>query len=346
MPEISAKRLLRIDLSKKKAQEEEVPSEWLRDYIGGAGIGTKILWEEARDRKIDPLSPENKVILSTGPLTGTLWPFACTITINAKSPLSGFYGESVVEGFFAAELRQAGYDFVVIEGRSQHPVLLFIGEEIKFVDAAPLWGLDNFSARRQIQKIAKDTEIKIASIGPAGENLVKIAGIWVDFNRISICGGLGAVFGSKKLKAIAVRGRKRVPLFSASRFNELALKKNRELDGNPLVRSFRKHGTPLFLSQLNRAHLLHAKNFQMDHFVYLDEIAGPALEKKFRFKDMACSSCPVGCDKYYLVQEGQFDRTWTSALEYEHLSALGARCFIRSLPALLSIDSLCKAQGI
>ena len=198
-------KTLRVDLSNGRIESSTLDDDIRLGFIGGRGINSRLLYEET-NTDTDPLGPDNRLIIGTSPLTGTVVPTAGRFTISAKSPLTGILGDANAGGFFAPELKYAGYDSIVISGASERPVYLWIDDEkIELKDATGLWGKTTSETDHLIKKQNNDESIRVLSIGPAGENLVKIAGIVTGFNIAARC-GLGAVMGSKRLKAIAVRG--------------------------------------------------------------------------------------------------------------------------------------------
>ena len=198
-------KVLRIDLTTRSATEEALPAEVARDFIGGAGFGIKYLYDEV-EPGTDALGPDNKLIFASGPFTGTTIPCASRMSVTAKSPLTGAVGMSLTGGFFPAELRFAGYDAMIIEGKADKPTYLWIKDgDVQFRDAAGLWGTQTADCQVMIKDHLRDQAVRIACIGPAGENLSKMACI-VNERRAAGRRGLGAVMGSKNLKAIAVRG--------------------------------------------------------------------------------------------------------------------------------------------
>ncbi|MCS7228212.1 MAG: aldehyde ferredoxin oxidoreductase, partial [Endomicrobia bacterium] len=221
-------KYIRVNLSKNEIKVLSVPSEWQENFLGGSGIGTKILYDEVSSN-IDPLSEKNKIIIATGPLSGTLWPSSGRTAIVSKSPLTNIYGDANSGGFFAPELKYAGYDFIVIEGKSKYPVYLYIEQdEIRLLDAQHLWGKTTFETEEIIRQTHNDNEIKVLCIGPAGENLVRYACVMITYGRTASRSGIGAVMGSKMLKAVAVRGYGKIKVAQPDKFYT-AVKKAQKL---------------------------------------------------------------------------------------------------------------------
>ncbi|MBW2657138.1 MAG: aldehyde:ferredoxin oxidoreductase, partial [Deltaproteobacteria bacterium] len=199
--------ILRADLTSGQIRREKTDPQFMLDVIGGRGLNSTRLYQELK-RDIDPLSPENMLLIGVGPLTGTLLPASAFMTLSGKSPMTGILGDSAAGGHFGAEIKQAGYDQIVMTGRSPNPCYLLIADDhVEIRDASHLWGLDIWQTTAAIRQDLNDNAIQIAAIGPAGENLVKYA--TVACNNSRMCGrtGMGCLFGSKHLKAVAVRGR-------------------------------------------------------------------------------------------------------------------------------------------
>ena len=216
-------RVIRVDLSKGKVTKEELKEDTIHNYIGGIGIGVRVVYDEVPPG-VDGLDPENRLVLAVGPLTGTAVPGSCRYHLVGKSPQTTFT-ISVADsgGFLAPEFKFAGYDAMIIQGAAEKPVYIWIKDEaVEIRDAAELWGKDTFETDDAIRKMLGDERIRVAAIGPAGENLVRLACIVNDKGHVAGRGGFGAIMGSKKLKAIAVRGSGRVPVKNRKRLIELA----------------------------------------------------------------------------------------------------------------------------
>jgi aldehyde:ferredoxin oxidoreductase len=236
-------RLLRVDLSSQRIREEEIPSGWVEDFIGGSALAARMLWEGLHP-KVDPLGPENPLLFLTGPLTGTAGPAVGRFTVCARSPATGLWGESNCGGFWGPELRFAGYDALWIEGRAPEPVYLWIHDgRVEIRPAAHLWGRDPYAVQAAIRQEVGDPLARVAAIGVAGENQVPFALILCDHGRVAGRTGMGAVMGSKNLKAIAVRGNQPLPLARQEEFGALRSQANRALREDNLTRVFRETGT-------------------------------------------------------------------------------------------------------
>jgi len=339
-------KTLRVDLSRKKISSEDLNTQWARMFIGGKGLGAKYLFEELKPNT-DPLSPENVMIIMTGPLTGTTAPCASRYAMFTKSPLTGAFLDSYIGGYLGAELKFAGFDAVIIKGKAEKPVYLWITDgKAEFRDAKDLWGLDIHETEKRIKEDLEDKEVKVAAIGPAGENLVKMACITVDLYRHAGRGGAGAVMGSKKLKAVAVRGHQGVSVPKIEDFIALCqeiTKKDVLTADNEWAKI---DGTPGFLRMVQEAGILPTRNFQMGVFEHVNKIDEVALKEKILVRRRACYGCPLGCGNLTQVKHGPFAGTVVEGPEYETLAMAGANCYISDLEAIAKYNLLCDQLGL
>ncbi len=338
-------KILRVDLSSGKTSSEDLNLKWARLFIGGKGLGAKYLYEELKPRK-DPLSPDNVFILMTGPLVGTTAPCAPKFAIYTKSPLTGTFLDSYMGGYLGAELKFAGFDGIIIKGKAEKPVYVWISDgEAEIRDAKHLWGLDIHETEKRIKDEVGDKEVKVAAIGPAGENLAKIACITVDTYRQAGRGGGGAVMGSKNLKAIAVRGHQGVSVPNIEEFMELT----KEITKNDVVTEdnlwAKTDGTPGFLQMVQEGGVLPTRNFQMGVFEHANEIDGDAV-KKILVRKRACYGCPLGCGNLTQVKEGPFAGTVIEGPDYETLALAGSNCYISDVAAIARYNLLCDKLGL
>ncbi len=341
-----AGKYLRIDLTTGRVQPVELDAAMCREWLGGNGWGINILFSEV-PVEADPLSPENKLILATGPINGTLMPNSGRLECIAKSPLTGIYGDSNVGGFFAPEMKFAGWDMFVIEGRAAHPVYIYIEDDrVEILDASDLWGRDTIETERAIQKAHGDEAVKVACIGPAGENLVRYAGIQVTPQRSLGRSGMGAVMGSKNLKAVAVRGHGVVPIAQPERFYDIAVKCHEGIRGNPIYPAVSRFGTPGIVALMDQIGRFPTKNFQLGHFDRVEAISAETLRRNHFVKDIACYACPIACDKIYAVREGEFAGLVMRSVEYETIGAVGASIDNDNLPSILKANELADRLGL
>lgn len=339
-------KILDIDLSSKKSEVIPLDSVKARKFIGGKGLGGVLLFERMGAR-VDPLSPENKLLFVTGPLTGTYCPSTRTVVIG-KSPLSGTYCDSYVGGHFGPELKYAGYDVLSLDGKCNEPSYIFIhNDRVEVRPAGHLWGLDTAQADEAIKKeVGHDAHI--AAIGPAGERLVKFSLISVDVHRQAARGGLGAVLGSKNLKAIAVRGTGSILIDQPDRFMKIAKKIKSEIlnPENAGMASLRRIGTGRSILFSSSQDLYPTHNFQTGHFPEVENISGETMRKVFWVKDKACFGCPINCSKLGFVRSGKYRGTVVEGIEYETSTLLGANLEISDLGLIAAANELCDRLGL
>jgi len=302
--------VLRVDLTNKKVIKQHYEREWQRLFLGGSGVNDWILYNEVKP-KVAPLDPENRLIFGVGPLAGTIFPVGSKIKITTRSPLTGILGDAASGGRWGVELKHAGYDHIVVQGRSEKPVYIWIDDDsVEIRDASHLWGKDVFETDDIIKEDLGDEEISVAAIGQAGENLVKFASIIVNRYRAAGRTGVGCVMGSKNLKAIAVRGTKSIKIADPEKFEKYCQIARERLDprGNPLLETLSKYGTIGLLPVYNEIGCVSVKNFQD---VTWDKIDSFDLEevflKRFIRRSLACSpNCLVHCSHWWQIREGRF----------------------------------------
>jgi len=339
------KRILHVDLSTGKTEIEPLKDELAKKYIGGIGLGMRLLLDLSKPG-IDAFSPENPLILATGPLAGTMGPTAGNgYAFISKSPLSGGVGESKSHGFFGAELKRAGYDAVIFKGKAEKPVYVWIDDDsVQLMDAKHLWGKSPEETEKTVREELKDYYIRVAAIGPAGEKLVRIACIINDGTRAAGRCGLGAVMGSKNLKAIAVRGTKDVKVADLEGFKDFVKMLHERMKG-PATRKYRTLGTPENVLVLNSLAVLPVNNFTRATFDQAEKISGEYLNERFVAKVIGCASCAMRCEHITVVPEGPYKGT-TTRMEYESLWALGPNCGVGRLDAIIKAMALCNSYGV
>ncbi|MEM0000503.1 MAG: aldehyde ferredoxin oxidoreductase family protein [Desulfurococcaceae archaeon] len=352
-------KVLRVNLSYGRVAVEDLPPEdVLRKWIGGRGFGVYYMLKEVNP-KVDPLSPENKVIVATGPLTGVTgipssgrW---CSVT---KSPLTNTVHDSHSGGKFGPELKFAGFDVVIVEGASEKPVYLWIYDgKAEIRDARHLWGKDvhatTDTVKDELAKVVgrdEAKEVKVACIGPAGENLVKIANIMNDKNRAAGRGGHGAVWGSKKLKAIAVRGHMKPPVASEEKLEEVAVKSMELIKKSPVTsQALPKYGTAVLVNVINAHGIFPTRNFKTGVFAEASKISGEAISSEIMDWKMTeeekCWGCEIGCARYTRITKPPFTGEGGGP-EYETVWALGASTGTGDLAAVSKANFLCNELGI
>lgn len=340
-----AGKVLRVDLSARKILAERLGEDLIRDFVGGRGINVKLLYD-AVDSKIRPLDPENCVVIGVGPLGGTLAPSSGRVQCTTKSPLTGILGDGNVGGFFGPALKFAGYDHVVISGESEKPVYLWINnDEVELRDASHLWGLDTWETTLTIQNELGDRDIQVLTIGQAGENLVKYSALICNLNRAAGRGGGGAVFGSKRLKAIALRGTKGISVANPKDFLQTVGGLFKRIYNEPGPKQRSIEGTPALIRVCNSTGWVSYKNMQ---FSTNDEIANKLCAEsflKYSAKSKGCFNCPVHCSHYYVVKDGPFKGTQAEGLEFVGVLCLGLKTGVDYYPAILEANKLANKYG-
>lgn len=337
-------QILRVNLSQGTASADAVDELFCRKYLGGAGFVSYFLLKELRPG-IDPLDPENKLIFALGPVTGVPLPGSGRHCVGAKSPLTGGYAKSESGGFWGAELKHAGYDAIIVEGKAEKPVYLWIHNgEASIRDASHLWGKNTKETQETIRAELGDGLIRVAGIGPAGENLVRFACIMNGLKDAAGRGGMGAVMGSKNLKAIAVRGHKGPEVAEPERIKEL---RQWVLDNSKLWASLHDLGTGAAMVEAGVATgNLPVHNFLDGEFSTAVDISAQAIRDTIRVKMEACYACPVRCKKVVKFDEPYSVDPAYGGPEYETLAALGANCGVGDLKAIAKGNELCGAYSL
>ncbi len=336
-------KLLRINLSNSTIKEEEIPQDLMKLYLGARGLGSKYFVDEV-DPEIDPLSPENKLIFAPGPLSGTTAPTGGRYDVITKGPLTGTIAASNSGGFFGAELKFAGYDMLIIEGKAEKPVYISIKDnEVKIESADDLWGKDVYETTDLLVEKFGDKRAKVACIGPAGEKLVKFAAIMNDKDRAAGRTGVGAVMGSKNLKAIIVRGTKRVEVADPEEFKAVVKQKIDILKENGVTgQGLPTYGTKVLDNIINQNGLYPTRNFQTGVFEGTEPISGEALVDKYLVRNKACFACPIGCGRVTKLPSGLEGE----GPEYETGWAFGADCGVDDLNAIVEANFICNKLGL
>ncbi len=355
-------KMLRVDLTKGTVKVEATNMEWAQAYIGSRGLGTKYLVEEV-DAKVDPLSPENKIIWATGPLTGTMASTGGRYTVITKSPLTGAVACSNSGGYWGAEFKMAGYDLLIFEGKSAKPVYLYINDDVvELRDAAHLWGKSVWQTEEMLKKSLQDPLTRISSIGKAGENGVLYASVVNDLHRAAGRSGVGTVMGSKNLKAIVVRGTKGVGnIRDPKAFMKAVNEKKKILAENGVTgQGLPTYGTQVLMNVINEVGALPTRNHRDSQFEGAKDISAEAMAtprktdgKKHLVTNQACFGCTIACGRISKMDESHFTvankpQYWgaSGGLEYEAAWALGAANGVNDLEALQYANLLCNEEGI
>lgn len=339
--------ILRIDLTKGNVKKQPLDRDMVKKFVGGRGINSKILYDETKPG-MDPLGPGNPLIFGTGPLNGTLSPSSGRWTVTSKSPLTGILGDANAGGNFGPELKFAGYDQVVVKGRAEKPVYIFIDDdEVQIKKADNLWGKDTWQTDRMIKEDIGDREIQIAYAGPAGENLAKIACVMSNLSRAAGKTGQGAVMGSKNLKAIAIRGTKGITVAHPKEFLEAIEKARKFIISDELnYNSLRKYGTTVLVNLLNSTSSFGYKNMQDGCMADADKISGETLFDKYVVRHKACFGCIIGCGRVCVVTDDEYKGTYGEKMEYATLQSFGGSCANSNLGSIIYENKLCNQYGL
>ena len=351
-------KVLRVDLSSGSIVKEDLNEEWAHDYIGGRGLGAKYLYEEL-DPNVDPFSPENEIIFATGPMTGTNASCGARYMVITKSPLTGTITTSNSGGHWGPELKFAGYDMVILTGKAKTPSYLWIyDDDVQVVPAEHLWGKTVWETDDTIKSESGVPDAIIAAIGPAGENLVRFSSIINDRHRAAGRNGVGAVMGSKNLKAIAVRGTGAVAVASPDALMRSTWAAKKKLKESPITgEGLRVYGTPILVNPINEHGGLPVNNHQFSQFDQAEDISGERMTETRLKAPKACFACTIACGRVtYLPGDaaGKFmvtthPRNWNisgEGPEYESAWAMGADCGVADLDALIKANWLCNDLGM
>ncbi len=340
-----AGRVLHVDLSSGKTHIEPLNEDYAKKYIGGIGLGIR-MWLDHSKAGVDPFSPENPLILVTGPIAGTMWPTGGNgHAFVSKSPQSFGVGEAKAHGSFGTELKRAGYDAIIFKGKAEKPVYAWIDDDaVQLLDASQLMGKSPAETEDAIREELGDYYIRVASIGVAGEKLSRLACIMNDKTRACGRTGLGAVMGSKNLKAIAVRGTRDITVAKPDEFMEYVKEFHERMKG-PAAQKYRTLGTPENVLVHNSLSCMPTRNYNNSRFEGAEKVSGEVLNDKFVAKIIGCSSCAMRCEHMCVVAEGPYKNTMTR-MEYETLWALGPYCGVDRLDAIIKGMALANYYGV
>jgi len=334
-------KALRVNLNTGDIKEEEIEKKLLTAWLGGRGLGTHMVYCEV-PADGNPLGVENKLVFATGPLTGTSFPGSGRFSVSAKSPLTGTIFDSNAGGTWGVRLKSCGFDLLIIEGASATPVFLSIRDGVASLEeAGELWGKDVLETNQALtSKLGK--AVSVACIGPAGENQVKFAAIMNDGHRALGRGGLGAVMGAKKLKAIAVSGNKKVAVADSDKMDLVVYEANKWVKANPITsKGLPEFGTPVLVHLFNELGVFPTCNFQGSQFAGAGKISGEAIAETIYSGRKGCYRCPVQCSR--MIKIGNFTM---AGPEYESLWALGPECGIDDLEVIAKANHLCNLLGL
>jgi aldehyde:ferredoxin oxidoreductase len=338
-------KILRVSLSEGTVASEPIRDDWARQFLGGAGLATRYLYEEV-PRGTDPLGPANELIFMTGPLTGTPSASASRYSVVARSPLTGIWGHANSGGTFGPALKRSGFDGVIFEGISPNPVYLRIVDgEAELCDATPLWGKTVSDTEDWLQETSP-AHLTIASIGPAGENQVRYAAIMNDKHRAAGRCGLGAVMGAKRLKAIACAGRAPIRLADPKLFQQTARTQIDFLNESFLKVGFEAFGTNMVSDMVNIRGGYPSRNWQSGVFDQIEQVNAQALTDQVFVDGVRCFACPIACGRGTEIREGKWAGHRGEGPEYETVNVFGALCGVADMPAITMANYRCNDYGL
>lgn len=336
---------LYVDMTKEQCKAVPIDRQFAITYLGGQGFASRILYDKVGPQT-DPLSPENVLIWATGPFTGTLWPQASRYVVAAKSPLTGIFGEAHAAGHWGPELKFAGFDTIIITGRAKRPLYLFVDNgTAKLLDAKDLWGHNTNETEEMIKESHYDPSLRVSSIGQAGENLVRFAAIINDYDRAAARSGIGAVAGSKHLKAVAVRGSQDISVAKPDRYLEVIEELHKKMLDSPFTASRAQYGTTNLVELMQEIGRLPSYNMRSGVFAEYQKISGEAIKNHYLVKPRADYACLQRCGRYTLVRTGPYAYCGGGP-EYESQSALGSRCGNDNLESILYGHHLSNLYGL
>ena len=336
-------KLLHIDLTDRKTWVEGKSEDFYKKYIGGVSMATRLCWENIKPG-CDPLSPDNPICFANGIFAGTPVPVGAKYGLASKSPMTGFIGDSLSGSWFSIALKRAGWDGVIIHGASENWINIFIDDDrIEFRDASKLLGLDTYQTEEAIREQLADDQVRSATIGPTGENGVRFANVTNDGRQAGRTGH-GAVWASKKLKAVSVRGTHGIKVADPDTLMKLSFDITKEAQGPHTVK-YRVLGTTTNVLNMNKLGLLPTRNYQETTFEHADLISGEYLHEHQHVKTIACAQCPIACEQMSVVKSGPYSGTMTG-IEYECLFAVSSNCGISDIQAAIKMIEVADRGGM
>lgn len=336
--------ILRVNLTEETIDKQPLPTEWAETFIGGRGFVAKALFDEL-PANADPLGPENLFIAASGPLSGQFMPASGKTHFGCKSPATGGYGDSNLGGHFGPALKYAGYDMMILTGRADSPTILIIEDEkITLRPAGDLWGMGSLSAEIHLKKEMGE-DFQILTIGPGGENGVAFACISHDFGRQAGRVGIGAVLGSKNIKAVAVKGTGSIPVNDPEALLEEGKRAYRDVRAKPGFTGWTPEGTAGITDWVNRVGALPTRNFQTSYWDQEANINGAAILHELKITDKGCYCCPTPCGKYGKANTG-LGEVYVEGPEFETIALLGSNCMIGDISEIAYANYVCDELGL
>ncbi len=343
-------KMVMVDIGKKTVESRRIPEEWFRDYIGGEGVAVRLFYE-LMDPKWDAFDEKQPLIFATGPLTGTAAPTSGRWCVVYRSPLSKTLGASNCGGYFAPALKKAGWDLLVVTGKAEKPVFLFIhNDSVQILDASHIWGKGIIETEQMIRDQLGMQDVQIASIGQAGEKQVLFSSIMTDKHRAAGRGGGGALMGSKNLKAIAVKGTLGLSIADSELLKQASSDARKELFSEAFVRDeLHPYGTPSFYDSIDGLGILPTKNWQRETFPEAkDKLCYKTYHEKLEVKAYACFGCPIACGRLTKIREGEgpYSGMHGGGPEYEAVAAFGSKTLVDDLTAIAAANHLANDFGL
>ena len=334
--------ILTIDLTTGITDSYTVPPAWEAEYLGGASLAARMLYDQLT-ASLEPLSPQNPLLFLTGPLTGTSGPSVSRFVVCARSPATRLWGESNCGGFWGPELRKAGFDGIWITGRAANPVYLWIHDgQVEIRTASHVWGLDPYQCQAELAKDLDHGKVRVASIGVAGESLIPYSIILTDHGRAAGRTGMGAVMGSKNLKAIAVRGHGKIPLADENGYNGLRSEANRNLRVDPVARVAHELGTAGVTDYADYLGSMPKRYYQSGVMEGVDRVSGSTMAETILTGKSACHTCVIACGRVVQLEDGVRQK----GPEYETIAGFGPNLLINDLSAIVRMGNLCDQYGL
>jgi aldehyde:ferredoxin oxidoreductase len=335
--------ILKIDLTTGRTEEYRIPEKWEKDFLGGASLAARILYS-ALTRELDPLSPEAPLLFMTGPMTGTSGPTTGRFVVCGKGPATGLWAESNIGGFWGTELRAAGYDGLWITGKAEEPVYLWLnGSKLEVRSAAHLWGQNCYTTQESVKGEIGERSARVCVIGPAGEKQVLFASIMCDHGRMAGRTGMGAVMGAKNLKAIAVYGTNKIPVFDLSKYAALRSEANRVLKQDNEAKVLREVGTGGAANYAEYLGAMPAKYYTRGSFENVDNVSGARMTETILTGRSACQGCVIACGRVVKLPKDAVKR---KGPEHETMVGFGANLWNDNLESIVDLGELCDRYGM
>ncbi len=341
-------RFLKVDLTDRTYDIVTLPDTVLLKYLGGKGLASYLLYS-MNPEGVDPLSPDNCLIFTTGPITNSMIWGSSRYGVFTKSPQTGFYSESYAGGKVPEAIDSAGFDAIVVTGKSKRPAVIAIEPEgVEFHDADDIWGMNTYETEDTVNRKFGNGSTKSGAvvIGPAGENLVRFALIENDYWRSAGRTGVGTVMGSKNLKAIVFKGDKRRPLFDEERVRLFSKELSAESKNNPVVQAYKKMGTPMMVESVNKMKAFPTRYWSEGFFDKWKNISAEALHNQCNVQPRACAKCFIACGRMTTVLNGRHAGLKIEGPEYETIFAFGGLCMVDSIEEIAYLNDICDSLGM